>query len=1297
MEAASNAEPNRSYSWRSDFHISPKNCKWLQDNLNDMEMKIKAMIKLVEEDADSFARRAEMYYKKRPELMKLVEEFYRAYRALAERYDRVAGTLREANRTIAAVFPNHSELLFPEEASTGLADVGDEEAGERTPFSDKEELKRMSWLFSDEVLKKIGENMFKNLNLKEDRGKDCQCEKLQEELSNLSEENKNHKSHILFESARAGKAETELNNLKEAISKLRVELEATFHQYQASEERIMNLEAEISQIQDEFQHLNDEMSIKASKLNISEDRCRSLEQENSCLKLEVDKLNQVLIRQREEAFDFVNENQNLCHQLNSESKRADQVESDSISLKDAITKLKSEMATALLQYHVSQGRISDLEYEIRHINDEMSVKVCKLNMSEDQCLSLREENKSLQRKLDEHKQRLMRQDEEISMRDEELHRVKQTLEDMHQQNIHAEIKENSLQLEVNMLKQRLVGQEEELSKREKELAKLKRCIEDEWHKHMNSEWAQQSLVNLHYQSDEKLRVLSLEIQNKNDKLKRMELRTTDLEEELRQLYNENNDLIDKSISTVSKIVSLQDEIISLRGLKQNLEKELQIHAEESRFLQQELSSIENERNGFEKGHRELTDKLGEMQFSKAGLEEELRHLRNENYVLKEESYASLSKILSLQDEIISLRESNRKLEDALQFHVEKKEALQQELSCLKNEKNDAEKRHHDLTQQIERVNCNVDSLQALIMEFHDGCEGPKCKKFEKLEDEKPFYFDKFRLMEDLPEKNAIYNISLSNMNTELICLQEKIKGLEEYFQSLHGNILKTVRVSHAENVNQKIEKVSATNSFLENSLSDLNVEFNILRGKVKNLEESCLSFCDQKSHLIAENSDLIPQAKRVGLHLQSLENRFLLFEENIKNTEEKELHQVSTLNNQIYLLKETIQAMMEELEEEQYKTVKSEIDSFIMLQVLVDMKDKNLSLSEECHKYKEKLRRTKELIFGLKHEWTFQEKRLALLSEDIAKHFQGINVKIKADDADRDCKTSNKGDDGVLHIILDKITVLQNYLPGAKEEIHQLLFERSLFSTFLEQLGLNLTELSAQREVMKEESFKLESSMLQSTNQDFFETSKKSSSQQLLDLNGTRKRLQAQIQRLLEQNKSLTEKVYKLRAQNEMLDEENEIILEKAITDEFLSLILWSFNDEKSSEIEWLIGGVEHLYLVTNELGQEMRSINRKMRALESENMHLKEECRNHIVLLEDKIQKARNALGNLNVKTQTGTKLSEWREMEIQDTQNLQIFKVPEDDILESNKVKLVREKLENLLLTEENALKSTEISRLH
>eukprot|EP00249_Psilotum_nudum_P025292 c29627_g1_i1 orf=3-425(-) len=52
------------------------------------------MLKIIEEDADSFAKRAEMYYKRRPELLNLVEAFYRAYRALAERYH-LTGELHE--------------------------------------------------------------------------------------------------------------------------------------------------------------------------------------------------------------------------------------------------------------------------------------------------------------------------------------------------------------------------------------------------------------------------------------------------------------------------------------------------------------------------------------------------------------------------------------------------------------------------------------------------------------------------------------------------------------------------------------------------------------------------------------------------------------------------------------------------------------------------------------------------------------------------------------------------------------------------------------------------------------------------------------------------------------------------------------------------------------------------------------------------------------------------------------------------------------------------------------------------
>ena len=72
----------------------------------DMDMKVSMMIRLLEEDGDSFAKKAEMYFQKRPELLKLVEELYRAYRALAERYDYAIVALRQAHRTIQEAFPN---------------------------------------------------------------------------------------------------------------------------------------------------------------------------------------------------------------------------------------------------------------------------------------------------------------------------------------------------------------------------------------------------------------------------------------------------------------------------------------------------------------------------------------------------------------------------------------------------------------------------------------------------------------------------------------------------------------------------------------------------------------------------------------------------------------------------------------------------------------------------------------------------------------------------------------------------------------------------------------------------------------------------------------------------------------------------------------------------------------------------------------------------------------------------------------------------------------------------------------
>jgi uncharacterized protein YfcZ (UPF0381/DUF406 family) len=70
---------------------------------------------LLGEEADSFSKRAEMYYKRRPEVMTQVEEVYRAYKSLADRYDIMSGELHKANHTIATAFPDQVQYAMLEE------------------------------------------------------------------------------------------------------------------------------------------------------------------------------------------------------------------------------------------------------------------------------------------------------------------------------------------------------------------------------------------------------------------------------------------------------------------------------------------------------------------------------------------------------------------------------------------------------------------------------------------------------------------------------------------------------------------------------------------------------------------------------------------------------------------------------------------------------------------------------------------------------------------------------------------------------------------------------------------------------------------------------------------------------------------------------------------------------------------------------------------------------------------------------------------------------------------------------
>ncbi|KAL6184567.1 hypothetical protein ACLB2K_045968 [Fragaria x ananassa] len=137
QRAASNA-----YSWWWASHIRTKQSKWLEQNLQDMEEKVQSTLKIIDDDGDSFAKRAEMYYKRRPELVLFVEESFRAYRALAERYDHLSKDLQSANRTIATVFPErvHYAMEDEDDETASQTSVSSNDTNKAYPDVNKESI-----------------------------------------------------------------------------------------------------------------------------------------------------------------------------------------------------------------------------------------------------------------------------------------------------------------------------------------------------------------------------------------------------------------------------------------------------------------------------------------------------------------------------------------------------------------------------------------------------------------------------------------------------------------------------------------------------------------------------------------------------------------------------------------------------------------------------------------------------------------------------------------------------------------------------------------------------------------------------------------------------------------------------------------------------------------------------------------------------------------------------------------------------------------------------------------------------
>lgn len=1089
-----------------------------------MDDKIKEMIKLIEEDADSFAKRAEMFYKKRPELMKLVEEFYRAYRALAERYDHATGALRQAHRTMAEAFPNQIPLVLTDEPPYESSAMEEDPYSEMPPpihelfdiddFSHLNEMLTVGEQTMHPYTTK--ERVRRGLNFREEQEKGSEYKLLKKEIARLSTENQDLKSQMMSESVRAGRAETEVQSLKDTLSEVKSEKEAALLQHQKYVEMIANIEMEISRTQEDFRKLNDEMLVGAKNLNVAQEKCLLLE---------------------------------------------------------------------------------------------------KIN--------------------------------------------------------------RSLQLELEALRRREKEQQEEVNVKQEELEKLHISINDEKLKNLKAEMARIAFEKQHAGLQEEMRLLALEIQSGVEKLKDIE---------------------------PGKVSS-----------------------------------------------------------------GELWKIKEENGRLNEQNLSSAFKIIDLQDEIIFLKDTIVKLEDEVSLHVEENKVLQEEISHLKGDRNDLEQRHGAVMEQIQGVNLNVESLQPLVKELKDGNDELK-EIITKHEAERVSHLQNLNQMEKVSEKNVLLETSLSNANVELERLREKIKTSEESCEYFRGKISihlseKALLVSQAEAIAQNMMKLSEKNSFLENSLSDLNIELEDLKGKLKGLEKYCQSLQDQNSDLLAKKTALLSQVESVSECLENfedkyveLENKYLIVQSEKELTLnqvmelrellklEKEEHQtviqssksqLSALESEIFCLQQNIQYRGEELEVEQHKLLSAQIEIFILQRCLCDMNEQNTVLSMVCQKQQETSRHAENLILQLEQDRQIQEKNIKSLLVHYEKLRDGVRQILKTLIVEVDVSMDGIKDELLLQLILHEIRCLLKSISEAKDEKQHLLSEKSVIIGLLEQFGKHVADLRSEMKILEKES-KIRTEellLLHSKRNELFEMNEKlrqdmhSGNQrqealwaemeilygQLSDLLEVRRLLQSKISGLLEENCTLSKRLDDdMKVKENTLEEENSIILEEAMAQEYLYLIFRSFSAEKALELQLLKNDVDYLHEARNELAQENRLMDVKLGELEVENTHLKdsvvnlEDCRRHLVVLENDLTALKHMCEQLNQQIDTGSNLLIQKDVELlQANQKIQQAQGVTAELRQSikglkldiDKGKVVREELEQKIFTllEDYAHKKNETVCIH
>ncbi|KAD6119930.1 hypothetical protein R6Q59_025966 [Mikania micrantha] len=370
--------------------------------ISEMDRSVKRMLKLIEDDGDSFAKKAEIYIQKRPELVSQVEDFYRMFRSLAERYDDATCELR---RTL----PSDSRSQ-----ACGMNDFRSEPPSAIT--SPENKLHRRLSVTNSAFLDVVGNKDYETPAY--DSGSDLDdsfCNNYSGTSNYDNYRRLRHKITELESELRKLQIEQEVNGSNtETAEELRISKE----KIRSSEEEICNLKTKLEKYEslrydDKFtdesvNRSNPETVDYDEELRVAKQKIRSSEEEICCLRTKLEKYESLQC-----GDTFLNESVNMINTMELEDVKKLMQEHDlegenaddlmyETEIKDEIEQLKSERDEFVM-------KLNELEEEIRLKDDQIDELNDRLEKLQLECEKSKESIEELEKVIE--KQRAMIEEE----------------------------------------------------------------------------------------------------------------------------------------------------------------------------------------------------------------------------------------------------------------------------------------------------------------------------------------------------------------------------------------------------------------------------------------------------------------------------------------------------------------------------------------------------------------------------------------------------------------------------------------------------------------------------------------------------------------------------------------------------------------------------------------------------------------------------------------------------------------------------------------------------------------------